>query len=207
MPGDECQTKAAIEAYARILFEPSDIVEVRRLPSGRSSWHEAAHLAEVTAGLNRDNDAGQNIYVGASPRRERGGTKAADVLLARCLFTDFDDGIAPGEALERIRQAGLPRPTLLIFSGHGTHAYWRLTEPLTDLAEWTRLQKLLILTVGSDPSVHDPPRIMRLPGLWNRKQEPFIRCEIVESAPGRRYDPNELHTALEAACPDGELHD
>ncbi|HVP42790.1 MAG TPA: hypothetical protein VMS96_05130, partial [Terriglobales bacterium] len=105
---------------------PDDLVEVRRIPSKRSTWCRASELPGKSGALEADNAAGQNIYVGANPRCASGNgcsaEKCADkgpcgkcfrcVTLARCLFVDFD-GITVEDARERIRAAGLPPPTLL----------------------------------------------------------------------------------------------
>lgn len=97
--------------------------------------------------------------------------------------------------------AGLPKPTLVLQSGHGIHAYWRLDKPLRDLKRWTALQKRLIAAVGSDPSIHDPPRIMRLPGFKNCKARPRVPCHIVEAKPSRCYSLSRLSRAIEDARP------
>jgi hypothetical protein len=91
----------------------------------------------------------------------------------------------------------LPEPTLVIVSGHGVHAYWRLVEVVNDLAEWSQLQRLLISALDSDKSIHNPERIMRLPGFLNVKREPHVACAIVEADPERRYALAELRGVLE----------
>ncbi|NUN62721.1 MAG: hypothetical protein HUU13_16960 [Burkholderiaceae bacterium] len=60
-------------------------------------------------------------------------------------------------------------PTLALHSGRGVHCWWRLAEPCRDLAAWTAGQKSLIQRLRSDPTIHDPARIMRLPGFLNRR--------------------------------------
>lgn len=158
-------------ALADCLFEPDDIVEIRTLPGGKQTWRAAATLGDYRP------PTGMNIYFGVNPRSRHGGT-AADVALARCLFVDFDGGTTAAKALAKIDNAGLPEPTIVINSGHGTHCYWRLESSLTDLAEWSGYQKKLIAALGSDKTIHDPPRIMRLPGTLNVKSEPHVPCEI-----------------------------
>ena len=88
------------------------------------------------------------------------------------------------EARKRWRVVGMPEPTVVILSGHGVHAYWRLVEPMTNLAEWTAIQKRLIDLLGSDKSIHDPPRIMRLPGFLNVKREPHVPCASLNKTLG-----------------------
>ena len=176
--------------YAACVFEPTDIIEVRRLPSGKSTWHQAGELAEAVESLVQDNQHGQHINVGANPRRCRGGTKSKDVTYARCLFVDFD-GIGPDTVRDRWHNAGLPTPTLTIASGHGIHAYWRLAKPITDMALWSKLQKRLIALLNSDAAIHDPARLMRLPGFTNHK-EPIAACRITDDEQTRIYDLNFL---------------
>jgi hypothetical protein len=85
------------------------------------------------------------------------------------VFVDWD-GVNLDECNDRIDRAGLPTPTAMVFSGGGHHAYWRLSEPITDLRRWTAIQKGLIAALHSDKAIHDPPRIMRLPGYFNTKR-------------------------------------
>ena len=153
-----------LKQYAECVFLPDDIAEIRLLPSAKSFFVLAKDLHKQNGNLTGQNDAGQHIYIGANPRKATGGTKAEDVACARCLFVDFDN-ISVADAMELLVSLVFPEPTLILNSGHGAHCYWRLTEPITDLLEWTQYQKRLIATLDSDKSIHDPPRIMRLPSF------------------------------------------
>ena len=64
------------------------------------------------------------------------------------------------EVESRIEVAGLPEPTLIVSSGRGFHAYWRLAEPLEDLAEWSRRQVAIATMIGAD-ELKDAPRVLR----------------------------------------------
>ncbi|MCC7313267.1 MAG: DUF3987 domain-containing protein [Planctomycetes bacterium] len=184
-PGPQADAALFISA----IFEPDDILEVRLLGAGRpfQNWLAASQFtaAIVEDIASRAADRNLNVYVGANPRKTRSGGKAGDVALARCFFVDWD-GIDEAEARGRIEAAGLPPPTVLVFSGHGVHAYWRLEEPIKDLALWSEYQKSLIGIVGSDPAIHDPPRIMRLPGFLNVKSAPVL-TRIIEVDAKQRY--------------------
>lgn len=187
------------------LFEPGDIVEIRRFPSKRQEWWLASELPMLAAGPNED------VYFGANPRKSRGGSEASDVLHARCVFVDFDHVSDPGAAEELIRNAELPSPTCVLTSGRGVHAYWRLEEPITDLVDWRSIQLGLIAALATDGKIHDPPRIMRVPGSTNMKngkksavfrvrdvrypEIEFPRRQpraVVESAPSAIKDPSRL---------------
>lgn len=173
-----------IELFAACVFEPTDIIELRFLPKAESQFVTAQRLTLLNGSLTRQNET-QNIYVGANPRTAKGGTKTADVSCARCLFVDFDN-MSVQDVTELLASLVFPKPTLILNSGHGVHAYFRLTEPITDLSEWTQYQKRLIATLNSDKSIHDPPRIMRLPSFTNHKQ-PVAQSKVIYGVPDRRH--------------------
>ena len=120
-----------IEQYVACIYEPGDWIELRALQQGKAqkSWTPAGAMVQQIDHLQKLNGDGWNIYVGPNPRREKGQSGDDSVKLCRCLFADFDD--LPGSAvikpadivLAQIEEKGLPRPTMLINSGHGVHAY------------------------------------------------------------------------------------
>lgn len=154
-------------------------------------WHPKAMLwtnQETLAGVPL------NIYASPNPRIASGCSKTSDVLLARNIFADLDN-CTVAQALARVGAAGLPTPTMIVVSGHGVHLYWRLLKPIINLAIWKCLQKRVIQVLQSDPDVHDPPRMMRLPGYMNVNGDPAL-CHIYEADPGRRYDLLEILSDL-----------
>lgn len=173
-----------IRLYVACVFEPMDIVEVRAIASGgrvRKFWRNAQDLPGLVPELERLNGQGYNVYCGPNSRRTKGLSGDANVLFCRTLFVDFD-GVEPGDGCgvwefiePRIEGAGLPMPTLAVFSGHGIHVYWRLTEAITP-DRWRAVQERLIATLGADPACKNPERLMRLPGFSNRKYKPFVDC-------------------------------
>jgi len=217
-----------LSRFAECLFDPTDTVEVRRLPAATSTWHLAGGLAKMAKAFATESEFGQSHYVGANPRTSSGngiaaakcsadkrcGKCAACVALARSLFVDIDRCTLT-EARHRLAETDLPAATVIVESGGGVHAYWRLLEPLEDLARWSRIQKGLIAALGSDPAVHDLPRIMRAPGFLNRKYDPPRPRRIVEADPERTYGLIEFeafeasgerqHPANFAESPDGPI--
>ncbi|HNQ24014.1 MAG TPA: AAA family ATPase [Phycisphaerae bacterium] len=187
-----------ITTFLECLFEPTDLVEIRLLPSRRSLFRTAERVPDLDGELVAANEHGQHVFIGVNPRLREGG-KAQDVALARALFADIDRCDVE-VARQRIVDSGLPEPTCTAASGHGLHAYWVLTKPMTDLAAWTAAQKRLIALLGSDKAIHDPPRIMRLPTTVNHKAPPAL-CEVIDADPSRRYALDELL----AVCPPGNL--
>lgn len=175
-----------IATYTAHVYFPDDWVEVRCLCNRkvRKFWRAAGDLPGLVPELERLNREGFNIYVGPNPRRVEGLSGDKNVAVCRCLFCDFDridagDGCGIWEFVEpRIEAAGLPMPSMAVFSGHGIHAYWRLDEPLPP-DRWRAVQSRLIATLGSDPACSNPERVMRLPGFLNVKNVPHTDCFII----------------------------
>lgn len=175
--------------FTSALWTPDDRLELRAIHPAKdrgalSIWTTAAEIEKCVEWGNKRNLDGFGIYVGANPRKDL-GKSAADVALARCLFVDFD-GVDVGTATALVADRCLPLPTAVVASGHGCHCWWRLVEPMTDLAEWSGRQRALIALLGSDRAIHDPPRVMRLPGWWNTK-EPRAVVELVDCDGSRVY--------------------
>jgi len=166
------------------IFEPEDIIEFRPLPpqnTGRR-WATLAELPDIVDWLHKHNACEHSrvhAYFGANPRKTHGASQAEGVLLARCLFADFDGGVVVEDALSRIKAAGYPMPTALVESGGGVHAWWRLQEPIEDAELWHLRMKAMSAALGSDASICDWPRIMRLPGFinWKHEQRPLARLD------------------------------
>lgn len=197
--GGRCDVGARDElhSYGQCVYEPGDWVEWRCIDAAQRierDWILAEHLADQAQRLAKLNAAGFNIYIGANRREGPGRTTDAGVDLCRTVFVDFDhlaneegasyDDLASG----RIEEAGLPLPTLRVFSGHGIHAYWRLAEPVKP-GVWAPAQERLIKALDTDPKIKNPERIMRLPGFLNVKDAGHpADCFIIDADPARVYD-------------------
>lgn len=173
------------------IFEPEDIIEFRPLPpaAGRR-WAPLAEIPDIVEWLqklNGDEQQRVHAYFGGNPRKAKGASQAEGVLLARCLFADFDGGVDFEEAMSRIKMAGLPWPTATLESGGGIHAWWRLDEPMHDSNAWHDRMKAISSSLGSDQSICDWPRIMRLPGFinWKHEQQPYAVLKDID--PTRVY--------------------
>ncbi len=194
-------------AFLGAIFEPGDIIEFRNIhpttEERKQLWGTLADLPRIVPKLARLNAAGWQCYMGGNPRKASGGAKEGDVALARCHFADFD-GTTVDEALGRVEAAVLPVPTVTLSTGGGVHVWWRLTEPVADLAEWRARQQSLNAALESDPRIQDPPRIMRLPGFVNTKDDyahmdPPPVSAIVAIDPSRRYPVQALNVAAPTA--------
>ncbi len=179
----------AIISLAGVLFCPDDLVELRSIGSGsrsRTVLSSDLDLPSTIKWITTQNRMDRGVYYGPNPRMSLRGSGYGgshtdnDVQLARSCFVDFDDA-APTEAIARIRAAGFPDPSIVIASGRstGTHAYWILREPTSDLGAWRLAQMGLIQVLGSDPVVKNPSRMMRLPGTHNTKHD--APCVLIRS--------------------------
>ncbi len=141
--------------------------------------------------------------------------KAADIERLPALWADIDIAggthkklnLPPDEASARSLLDELPvRPSVVVHSGGGLQAWWRLREPLvlsTD-AERAKAQRLtrrfhgLLHGVASRhgwtvDATHDLARVLRLPGTLNLKEPSNSRpVKLLELDESRCIDPSEL---------------
>ncbi len=108
-----------------------------------------------------------------------GGRKAENVTGIRCLFLDLD-----GAPLQPVLAVG-PEPHAVVESSPGKwHVYWQVTG--CPLEKFKGAQLALAAKYNGDTSVHDLPRVLRLPGFAHRKGEPFV-SRIVSLEPIQPY--------------------
>ena len=148
-------------------------------------------LEEHADFLARMNAKGAGVFVTVNATDGK-GRKLGNVTRPRALFADFDHP-AP-DTLERLRADALP-PSIVVESSAGKlHAYW--PSDALELAAFKALQQRVASTWGSDPSVCDLPRVMRLPGFLHQKGEPQL-TRLIEAL-GKRYGP-ELRSRYSAS--------
>ena len=174
-----------IALQTQCLFSPQDIIEVRRLPSRRSTWHRADELAAIVDTLNRENLDGENVYIGANPAqddwwhhgRRRGlWPDACGLTSTRSPWMRPASASAAGSGL---RCSSCPGTACTAIGGSPNRSStWQAGRSF---------RKTSSRCLKSDPAIHDPPRIMRLAGFVNHKA-PAANCTIVESDPSRVYD-------------------
>lgn len=158
-------------------------VEVRSIPANPSAENRpttryANNVEGAAAHVERsDATKGRNTYIGMATRlvSKDGGTKD-NLRACRVLWIDYDFG--PKHTRETFNEKldGFQlRPSWVIQSGGGIHAYWLLEEPVdlrggeaSDGVQWLQATvKGLELYFESDPRVWDASRIMRVPGTMN----------------------------------------
>jgi hypothetical protein len=143
---------------------------------------------------------GLGIYVVIN----KGGDDKASITHCIAYFAEFD-GTDEAEQLQRVAISGLPEASIIVRTQGGSlHFYWLTTEPITDKALWQADMKRLAAHLGSDKSVNDPSRVMRLPGClyMDGNQQPVGPVEIIHIGEGR-YTREDITSAFptEATLP------
>jgi hypothetical protein len=130
-------------------------------------------------------DEGRDVYMGVLPRIYHGGGLES---LTGCawLWADIDAGSQTfADACEKLREGvqrlGIPTPQMLVKSGGGLHAYWRLlriynTDNAQAVLRISSTLRRLVQGIGGDlagahacPKATDGARILRVPGTYNYK--------------------------------------
>jgi hypothetical protein len=111
----EGQRKCSRVAYKHVVH-----MKAKWLTERASWWTRALHRAKVERA---------NLFFGVCPRfGDKFFDRAFQGRCVRVLWADLDH-CTPEGALQRCEKAGLPRPSVVVRSGHGTHLYWILAEP------------------------------------------------------------------------------
>lgn len=138
---------------------------------------------------------GYGIYIVANG----GGHKDEDVQRCRAIFCEFDDRPIEDQ-ISFWQNLGLPEPSLQIATRKSVHTYWVFDKPIS-VEQWRELQVALLSYTGSDQSLKNPSRVMRLAGAYHIKPgcEP-VRCDIIHQS-SKRYCHEELRAAIPTPLP------
>jgi hypothetical protein len=189
-------------------------IELRALASRRprqgalQRWFADLEAALAFADLFADKRSGFGVYFGVAKRARRGGRKS-DALGVACLWADIDV-LERGWDLRTTRRRieALPeavRPSALIHSGGGLHAYWFLDRAHFAPAQTSFIEgaNAALAQLVSGDAVGNLDRIMRLPGTWNAKRGPkrAERCRVLYCHGDRRFEALTLVRAAKARTP------
>lgn len=109
------------------------------------------------------NDQSRGIFVVIN----EGGQKDEEVTRVRAVFADTD-----GAPLDPIIETLEPHMVIKTSPGRW-HIYW-LVDDNFPLDQFKPIQAAIAQKFGTDKSVTNPSRVMRLPGFFHRKQQPFL---------------------------------
>lgn len=120
-----------------------------------------------------------------------GGHSDKDVRDARAQFIDFDDYTFQ-EQIRRLNQFTL-EPSIIIKTKKSLHCYWLLKDG--NIKVFRNIQQRLIQYFGSDKSIINESRVMRLYGFEHRKMDP-VMVTLIKFNPDIRYTQKQLADCL-----------
>jgi len=123
---------------------------------------EYSELRDQLVSLNRWN---VGVYVTVN-ETDFTGRRKENITGVRALFADLD-----GSPLDPVDDADLKPHMIVESSCDRYHAYWMVED--CPLEEFSVYQKAIARRFNSDPKVHDLPRVMRLPGYYHCKSDPY----------------------------------
>jgi hypothetical protein len=138
---------ADVASFYGALFEPADLITTRPIETWiedgirkskvlyeairhypAEKWMNDGELWYKAQAYCQEHRANQ--FYGVCPREGGDGQfeLAWQIRTVRVLWADLDN-CSVEEALRRCKEAGLPRPSIIVKSGNGVHLYWILAEP------------------------------------------------------------------------------
>ena len=163
---DTSETERFLRALGgRFTFQTfSDIKASARGRDALAKWMHGS-LAELADKLADLNARGAGVFVMVNEGDGK-GRAARNVQRIRAYFADFDGTHPPNVATVPLA------PHAIIESSPGRwHWYWFIDG--ARLESFKAVQVAIAERFGSDSKVKDLPRVMRLPGYWHQKAEPF----------------------------------
>jgi RepB DNA-primase from phage plasmid/Primase C terminal 2 (PriCT-2) len=181
----EVQTQAFLRMLDRSAKTFSFRVFSEKAKEAGSARNYSGKIDQVRQSLQQKNKLGCGVFVAVNA----GGHRADEITRVRAVFADTDG--APREPIE----AALAPHIIVESSPNRWHVYW-LVKPDFPLSEFGTVQTAIAEKFGTDPSVKDLPRVMRVPGFYHRKREPFL-CRLVGlNSKLDRYSLDDLVTGL-----------
>ncbi len=157
---------------------------------------QTSHRLEEMATVIENVDPTQDTWL-SQAEFFRPNRRAIYMLRVNLLFVDMDtyrvawsEGRTPEEQAVSVAwfctETGIPRPSLIVYSGRGLQIKWLLDRPLPRqaLPRWNACQRYLVkglIDYGADPAAKDVSRVLRLVGTTNSKSGNICRVVHVES--------------------------
>ena len=182
-------SKSRIKRSLKLLFGERDFIFQSYGPKGKEQppiHPDSARLSassKAIAQLARISDQGMNVAVvpnvmdGDRRRKE-------DAREIRYLFADCDK---PGHTPNSLMTLAVTPTFVVETSPKRFHVYWRIEG--CSVAEFSAVQRSIAHSLGSDASVSDPSRAMRLPGTVNVNHEPPFVARLLHPSKGTDRGP------------------
>jgi hypothetical protein len=172
----------ALQQFLERLFRPGDgLIELRSLPSKSRCFVEPGAQSLIERFV--DEHINEDIYFGVAARRDSSSGRLENCTRVRAVFVDLDfkSFNSPDEAQRKLDFFPL-KPSLIVNSGGGIHAYWLLGDPIvlsTGAAAFRNLLRRTARALSADLASAEPARVLRLPGTFNHKYSPPREVKLV----------------------------
>jgi len=184
------------KTYLDVLGGRDQAFDWRILPKEGAAILLRGRVGEHFPALERHNRQGAGIFAVVNESDGR-GQREENIIKVRALFADLD-----GCPLSNIDSFPL-KPHIVIETSPGKyHTYWRVIG--IPVPEFKSFQQRIANLCGSDPVVCDPPRVMRVPGLFHQKGAPFL-TRILSQADHAPFTLQEVREALPEDSGPGKL--
>lgn len=155
------------------------------VPRGRLDVYFGVHPCDQIPPTNRRGEQAQPEHVRSQIRH----IQAINCFFAEYDSKDFNDLPA---CLAHVQTLD-PKPTAIVCSGGGYHAYWIFTDPWCMDAPEVRqhaiaLQSAWVTLMGGDTGAKDLARVLRVPGTKNYKYDPPAPVQVLHFDPTQLYD-------------------
>lgn len=154
-------------------------------PAGSGHWHKLQPGDPHIPGLLAAQSGKRDRYI--TVNEFRAWRLVRNLKSLRACYVDLDGNVDLDAALEALRDARMPSPTMAIWSGRGLHIYWRHDPvPAAALPVWQRCQDALVAALkpaGADPAARDCTRVLRLVGSINSRSNTAVRGLVLDPAP------------------------
>lgn len=173
--------------------------DIPRVVEGDFSEEEAAAL----------NEQGYNIYFLPNSTSFYDPTKTVEgsqIDTFKYCFVDMDlkDGVHTKESFLAVLSSDPLKPTFVVDSGNGLHAYWQVTD--LDAMGYLKLTRRLMRRFNTDPAVGQLFQLMRAPLTVNTKDADHPKlCEIIQVNEAI-YTSEQLDNALPLLTQADEAH-
>lgn len=128
-------------------------------------------LGQHAATLALLNRQGAGVFVTVN-ETDGHGRKIENIVRIRAVWQEADRADVPPLPLE---------PHIIVETSPGKYHRYVFTDGATDLAEFKPVQERIARDFGSDPNAMDLARVLRLPGFYHCKRDPYLVRIVAES--------------------------
>lgn len=176
------------------ILTPDNIIQIQEYtyhPKTKTFELDGIIHEDGLSWLHRENNQDKNIYFNVN-----GGRINAEVKSWKAIFFEEDYGTFE-EQQAKIDAIPL-KPSFQLQTRKSNHCYFTIhAEEARDLEQWKKLQSTIAYVMGSDPSVKDLPRLMRLSGFDHVKlNQERVNCFTKYINPDNVYSIKEVVDAV-----------